>query len=45
MEGERYVIGTSGIVYELEARAPTAAWSINAPVMRGIVQSFMQPGG
>jgi hypothetical protein len=45
VEGERYVIGTGGIVYELEARAPTTAWSTNAPLMRGIVQSFMQPGG
>ena len=45
VEGERYVIGTSGVVYELEARAPTSAWSASAPVMRGIVQSFMQPGG
>ena len=45
MEGERYVIGAGGIVYELEARAPTTAWSIDAPAMRRIVQSFMQPGG
>jgi len=45
LRGERYVVGTGGVVYELEVRAPRAAWPSVAPAMRAIVQSFMQPGG
>jgi hypothetical protein len=44
-EGERYVFGESGIVYDLEVRAPATTWPTDAPVLRGIVQSFTLPGG
>jgi hypothetical protein len=44
-EEERYVLGESGIVYELDVRAPATTWSTDAPVLRGIVQSFTLPGG
>jgi hypothetical protein len=42
---ERYVFGSSGIVYDFELRAPVATWDADAPVMRSILQSFFLPGG
>jgi hypothetical protein len=42
---ESYLLGESGIVWGFELRAPVATWATDAPVMRGIVQSFFRPGG
>jgi hypothetical protein len=42
---ESYLLGESGIVYGFELRAPVATWATDAPVMRGILQSFFRSGG